>query len=95
MTVDRNDPDVQTLYDKLSSMENAIVGGFRAIHQDVRYLKALYVPLVVVTVIALILAILAFALALDNRATLLSRLSQIDRGVQNIQQDQIPRNQFR
>ena len=66
--------ELRRLEEKMNGVCIAMESGFSGLRKDIGYLGRLYVPLTALTVLAVILAVRALAIALENRALLLSRM---------------------
>ena len=62
----------RAIEDKLNSLCITVEGGFRDVKKDVQYLGRSYVPLVLVSLLALVLAVTALVVAMENRALIVS-----------------------
>lgn len=62
--------ELRRLEEKMNGVCIAMESGFSGLRKDIGYLGRLYIPLTALTV----LAVLALAIALENRALLLSRM---------------------
>lgn len=66
--------ELRRLEEKLNGVIIAVESGVQGLRKDVGYLGRLYVPLTALTVLAVILAVLALGITLENRALLMQQM---------------------
>jgi hypothetical protein len=64
------------IVNRLNALCLTVEGGFRDLKKDVGYLGKFYVPLAAVSLVAMVLAILSLAVALENRNLIVSLARQ-------------------
>lgn len=77
--------EVQQLREQVSGVTAAVELGFQGVKKDVHYLGRAYLPLMGGTLLALVLALCALVIALENRNLVLSVSSQTSANSRDIE----------
>lgn len=77
--------ELQQLRDQLHGVCAAVETGFQGVKKDVHYLGRAYLPLIGATLLALVLALCALVIAMENRNLVLSTSAQTSANSRDIE----------
>lgn len=63
--------ELKNLDDKMNGMIVAVEKGLTGLQKDIQYLTRLYIPVIVLSVVALIISIVSLVITLENRTMFL------------------------
>ena len=77
--------EFRQLREQMSGVQAAMQTGFSEVRKDVSYLGKAYLPLIAITIVALVLSITSLVIALENRSLILSTSSQVSANSRDIE----------
>lgn len=66
--------ELKSLEDKMNGMVVAVEKGLTGLQKDIQYLTRLYIPVIILSIVALIISIVSLVLTLENRAMFLQQV---------------------
>ena len=77
--------EFRQLRDQMSGVQAAMQTGFSEVRKDVSYLGKAYLPLIALTIVALVLSITGLVIALENRSLILTTSAQTSENTRDLE----------